>query len=171
MESAPKCPSCGGDIRAFTLRCPLCGHEYTAVQAPSSVRDLVNQLSSIGAGAAMDPAKAEAIRNWPIPVSTGDLLEFITFAGSNALVGVGIATPTSAAWRTKALEAIAKGRIAFREGDAGLVAIHDLERRLATDNKVRMAVGATKGATKTVLVVVGIIGALFIALLVFAVVF
>lgn len=171
METAPKCPSCGGDVRAFTLRCPLCGHEFTAVQAPSSMRDLVSQLAAVGSGRYADAMRADLIRNWPIPVSTGDLLEFITFAGSNAIVGVGRASPTSEAWRAKAREAIAKGRIAFREGDAGLDAIRDLEQRLASDNKMRMAVGATRGATKTVLIVFGIIAVLFVALLVFAAVF
>ena len=173
MEHSPKCPSCGGDVRAYQLRCSLCGHEFAGVQAPSSVRELVGQLTSVSASSwrGVDAIKAETIRNWPIPVSTADLLEFITFAGSNAMVGVGRSSAMTDAWRAKALEAIAKGRIAFRDGDAGLTAIRDLEQRLAADQKMRMAVGATKGATRTVLVIVGIAAVLVVALLAFAVLF
>ena len=172
MTESQKCPSCGGAVRAYQLRCELCGHEFSTAQVPSSVRDLAVRLGQMtDDGRNADARKAEMIRNWPIPVSSGDLLEFVTFAGSQAIVGAGRSTASSEAWRSKAREAIAKGRIAFREGDAGLAAIRELEQRLAGDEKVRLAVGATRGATRVVLIVVSMAALLVIAFLIFAVVF
>jgi len=162
-----KCPSCGGDLKAFALKCSLCGHELSTVQVPSSVQGLVDRLTELSRESDMPQSRqADAIRNWPIPVSTADLLEFTTFAGSNAMVGVGSATVLSDAWRAKALEAVAKGRIAFKEGDKGFDAIRDLERRLASDQKTRMTVGATRGLMKTVLIGGGVVALLFLVLLV-----
>jgi len=161
-----KCPSCGGDLKSFALKCSLCGHELSTAQVPSPVQGLVDRLTELSSELDMPQARqAEAIRNWPIPVSTADLLEFTTFAGSNAMVGVGSASVLSDAWRAKALEAVAKGRIAFKEGDKGFDAIRDLERCLASDQKTRMTVGATRGLMKIVLIGGGIVALLFLALL------
>jgi hypothetical protein len=153
-------------VKAFQLKCGLCGHEFATVEAPVSVQRLVDRLSEQSAsGGHSAQTQADTIRNWPIPVSTGDLLEFATFAGSNALVGVGKANPISDAWRAKALEAVAKGRLAFRESDPGFAAIRELEQRLATDQKTRVAVGATRGVAKGLLIAGGIAALLFLALL------
>ncbi len=161
-----KCPSCGGDVKAFQLKRGLCGHEFTTVEAPVSVQRLVDRLTEqSAAGGTSVQAQADIIRNWPIPVSTGDLMEFVTFAGSNAMVGVGKASPVSDAWRAKALEAVTKGRLAFRENDPGFAAIRDLEQRLAADQKTRVAVGATRGVTKGLIIAGGIAALLFLALL------
>ena len=40
----PKCPSCGGALKAFAARCELCGHELTGVGANRTVVDLVNNF-------------------------------------------------------------------------------------------------------------------------------
>ncbi len=161
-----KCPSCGADVKAFQLKCGLCGHEYATMDTPASIQGLVDRLGEIATAAASNPqAQADVIRNWPIPVSTADLLEFATFAGSNAMVGVGKAGPVSDAWRAKALEAVAKGRLAFRESDAGYGVIRELEQRLASDQKTRVAVSATRGVAKGLLIAGGIAALLFLALL------
>lgn len=161
------CVACGADVKAFELKCAFCGHQFADARGSESVRQLVERLDALNASDDKDAAvrKVELIRNWPIPVTAADLLEFAAWAGSNALVGSGQSTPLTDAWRAKALEAIAKGKTAFRETDRGWESMRDLERRLTSDQRTRMTVAAGKGLLRTGVIVVAVIAALFLALL------
>lgn len=164
-----RCPSCGGDIKAFALSCELCGHEFSNTQNSAAVQALTSALQDVvraySGGAAM-MRQADTIRNWPIPVNKTDLLEFATLAGGNAVAGAGTATVVTDAWRAKALESVAKGRIAFSQSDPGYAAIAELEKRLASDQRTRLAVGASRKAVKVIVVVIVIVALAFGGLLV-----
>jgi hypothetical protein len=150
-------------VEAFALSC-ACGHQFTNTSSSPSIQDFTQKLRDIGQSGAgpIDQARqADFIRNWPIPVNAGDLQEFVTLAGSNALVGLGKSSVVSEAWRAKAIEAIQKGRIAFKSNDPGYKAMLDLEQRLGSDQRTRIAVGASRGAFK--MIIIGVI----IAVLVF----
>lgn len=156
------CPGCGASLQAFELRCSLCGQEFTGTKNSDAVTGLVDRLADIDrefSGKVATAKKIEAIRNWPIPVNTTDLLEFATIAGGNAVVGVGAATGLTDAWRAKALEVVAKGKLAFKEGDRGLAVITELQQKLTSDQRTRAAVGASKGVFKIV-VLVAVLGVL-----------
>ena len=86
-----KCPSCGGQLKAFASRCDLCGHELAGVGANRTVLDIVRRFSDIEdelmragiKGSKFDKElvarRARAIRDFPIPNAREDLLSLIYF--------------------------------------------------------------------------------------------
>lgn len=97
-----KCPNCGEVVKAFSVRCPTCGHEFRGAQSSSSVeafsrqilaieatRKPVSKLSSIASAFGMstsngvDDKKENLIRNFAIPNTKEDIFEFIILAASN----------------------------------------------------------------------------------------
>lgn len=93
-----KCPNCGCVISDTVAICPDCGMQITGRTANLSVQDFKNQLMAIensrkgglggvlGAYLAADKAdvqKLTLIRNFPIPNSIGDILEFMMLAIAN----------------------------------------------------------------------------------------
>ena len=93
-----KCPNCGCNISDTVAICPDCGMQITGRVANLSVQDFKNQLMSIenarrgGAGGFLgvymsankaDIQKLSLIRNFPIPNSIGDVLEFMMLAIAN----------------------------------------------------------------------------------------
>ena len=93
-----KCPHCGGVINETTAICPECGLQITGRAAVSSVQAFKEQLMAIeshrrksfggmlGIYNTADPAdkqKLTLIRNFPIPNSVDDILEFMLLAIAN----------------------------------------------------------------------------------------
>lgn len=93
-----KCPHCGGVINETTAICPECGIQITGKAAISSVQAFKEQLMAIeskrkkafggvfGIYGTADPAdkqKLTLIRNFPIPNSIDDILEFMMLAIAN----------------------------------------------------------------------------------------
>ena len=96
--SIVKCPNCGCNISDTMAVCPDCGMQITGRVANLSVQDFKNQLMSIentrrgGVGGVLgiymsaskaDIQKLSLIRNFPIPNSIGDVLEFMMLAIAN----------------------------------------------------------------------------------------
>ena len=99
-----KCPSCGQPISNTEVICPACGHQITDRAASSSVQRLVAELMAIensrrqknalddlvqsftGAGneeATISSKKATLIKNFPIPNTIEEILEFVILAAGN----------------------------------------------------------------------------------------
>lgn len=94
-----KCPNCGGNIAETTAVCPQCGMQITGKSALSSVQEFKEQLMEIerkrkiniaefigGIGASAnksDIQKLTLIRNFPIPSSIDDCMEFMMLAIAN----------------------------------------------------------------------------------------
>jgi len=97
-----KCTNCGETIEAFVANCPTCGCELRDKMATSSVRELATKLEQIEAKrepvklqnifqkayyannvTCTDEQKINLIRNYAIPNTREDLLEFIILAESN----------------------------------------------------------------------------------------
>lgn len=93
-----KCPNCGAIIGETTAVCPDCGIRITGRSAVTSVQSFKEQLMDIegtrkkglggvfGVYAAPDPAdtkKLTLIRNFPIPNSVDDIMEFMFLAVAN----------------------------------------------------------------------------------------
>lgn len=140
-----KCPNCGELINSFTLVCPACGHEFRDAKAKSSVHELAAKLEEIeahrapkkprtfkeeffgtyGSFSTEDEQKINLIRNFAIPNTKEDILEFMILASSNIdmkLYGTetnaddtGAQRAVSDAWMAKFEQAYQKAQFSFPE--------------------------------------------------------
>ena len=142
-----KCPNCGSVIGETTVVCPDCGMRITGRSAVTSVQDFKDQLMAIegtrkkglggvfGVYTAPDPAdtkKLSLIRNFPIPNTVDDIMEFMFLAVANIDVslskntamnkwnntqqvetGATIGRTISNAWVSKMQQAYQKAEIMF----------------------------------------------------------
>lgn len=105
-----KCPHCGGVISETTAICPECGMQITGRAAVSSIQQFKDQLMAIestrkgGLGGVLgvytpanksDIQKLSLIRNFPIPNSIDDCLEFMMLAIANIDVSLSKNTLTN----------------------------------------------------------------------------
>jgi hypothetical protein len=100
-----KCPSCGAPVLAFAIKCTDCGHEFRNVESSTSVKEFFimlndlesntkedenNPLKAIGntyakmfsvggvfGGGKEGRQKRELIKNFPVPNTKEDILEFL----------------------------------------------------------------------------------------------
>lgn len=96
-----KCPQCGELIDAFVAKCPACGYELRGAPAASALCELMDRLQTLqtyekgeahkrGIFAHLwrvtseaEDAAASLIREFPIPNTKEDLMEFLVLAASN----------------------------------------------------------------------------------------
>lgn len=99
-----KCPHCGEILEAYTLECPTCGNKISngfVSSAMEEFKDGLNRIddeyaqtmlnvtkqdNSLGmyeAKSSFNDKKADYIRNFIIPVSVNDMLDFMILAKSN----------------------------------------------------------------------------------------
>lgn len=76
-----KCPNCGEVLPSFAASCSSCGYEIRGNSAADSVKELYNSLNK----EVSTSKKDSIIRNFPIPNSKEDILEFMILASSNIL--------------------------------------------------------------------------------------
>ena len=101
--SLHKCPNCGEILNSFVTNCPTCGHELRDTHGVSSVRQLAIKLEQLeskrpptrgkniflqtfSGGAqlqSIDEQKIDLIKNFTIPNTKEDVLEFIVLAAAN----------------------------------------------------------------------------------------
>lgn len=141
-----KCSNCGCVITQTTAICPECGTRITGQSAVGSIQAFKEQLMSIESGRkkgfggffgvytpadAVDIQKLTLIRNFPIPNSIDDILEFMMLAVANIDVSLSkntwanrtsnggmetaatIGKTISNAWVSKMQQAYQKAEIAF----------------------------------------------------------
>lgn len=100
-----KCPQCGEVINAFVSVCPSCGHEMRGSRATSAVHELAEKLDktqSIG-------EKEKLIRNFYIPNTREDIIEFLILASSNIETN----SDCPDAWAAKMEQAYQKAKLTF----------------------------------------------------------
>ncbi len=134
-----KCPSCGEILESFVSNCPTCGFELRGVKVSSPVQELLEKLEELeekrteikseglfGAknykrkSHAINQQKINLIRNFPIPNTKEDIMEFMILAASNMKAAwkaeesdIGIAT----AWKAKFIQAYNKAKICLNASD------------------------------------------------------
>lgn len=74
-----KCPNCGEILKSFETVCPTCNFELRGAPASSAVKDLAKKLEN----ATSEKEKIFIIKNFPIPNTREDILEFMFWASSN----------------------------------------------------------------------------------------
>lgn len=74
-----KCPNCGDVLESFRSNCPSCGYEIRNTSATNSVVSFYNDLVL----AETTEQRNYLIRNFPIPNSKEDIMEFMLLTSSN----------------------------------------------------------------------------------------
>ena len=94
-----KCPNCGEILNSFTVECPACGYELRNIKSSTAIREFSLKLEQIeasrgkgkrklfGNGNAerenINKQRVNLIRNFSIPNTKEDVLEFMILAASN----------------------------------------------------------------------------------------
>jgi hypothetical protein len=106
-----KCPACGSIAQSFQTKCSDCGHDFSNIDANASIQQLLKMLDDVesqrkddaginplkvfggmmakgfgmgGVGDKINNRKKEIIRNFPVPNTKEDILEFLSLALPNA---------------------------------------------------------------------------------------
>lgn len=136
-----KCPNCGEILASFTARCPACGTELRDTKATSSVREFALKLEAIesqreyekpagifGRAYQMqrisktDEQKISLIKNFSVPNTKEDILEFMILATSNVDMSMygSLNMPTAGvkamteAWNAKIKQVYAKAKNTYK---------------------------------------------------------
>ena len=104
-----KCPNCGEVLNSFTSNCPSCGYEIRGASNSAAVQEFAVKLAS----AESRQEKIAIIRNFPIPNTKEDILEFMILASTN--IGDNLEKDISAAWQSKTEQAYQKAQIIFQD--------------------------------------------------------
>lgn len=132
-----KCPVCGEIVDSFTLNCPSCGHEFRDSRTTNSVKELALQIEAIenrkgkmklrhqiwGTYSKEDAQQMSLIRNFSIPNTKEDIMEFTILASSNINVDAysyreiqnKAPQKMSDAWLAKLEQAYQKAQLMFGE--------------------------------------------------------
>lgn len=138
-----KCPSCGGNLKAFATNCDLCGHELAGVKANRTVVDLAERFKAIETevdqagltGGKRDSEiatrRGRVIRDFAIPNSREDLQSLIYFIHPKIQENLK-PDPNAEDWRVKFKEVMTLAKNAYK-GDAKTRAeFEEMERSLTT---------------------------------------
>ena len=91
-----KCPKCGETLNSFVSVCTSCGYELRSKQDEGSVREFAEKIER----AENDEQRIRMIRNFAIPNTKEDILEFVILASTN-ISSEYTSEETAAAWMVK----------------------------------------------------------------------
>lgn len=91
-----KCPKCGETLNSFVSVCASCGYELRSKQDAGSVREFAEKIEC----AENDEQRIRMIRNFAIPNTKEDILEFVILASTN-IGNEYTSQETAAAWMVK----------------------------------------------------------------------
>lgn len=136
-----KCPNCGEVLESFASNCPACGIELRGAKASGSVREFALKLEAIEAQrkyeksfgvfdllfqmyriSKTDEQKISLIKNFSVPNTKEDILEFMILATSNIDMSVydspssgdAAAKAKNEAWNAKIKQVYAKAKSTYR---------------------------------------------------------
>lgn len=133
--SIHKCPKCGEIVGAFSTRCAVCGFEFRDINSNERVKDFFDKLEKMKEfddnGRIKNYSQvADHIKNYVIPNTKEDVLEFMILASSN--IDVTDKTGTSKiiydAWCTKLEQVYQKASFSFGN-DSDFQEIHRICRK------------------------------------------
>lgn len=166
-----RCPNCGESLPSFEMWCPMCGFELRNSKPSSAVQDLSDQLAKIEtdrrntqeSAAKMlvkrltskkddidpiDKSIANIIRNFPVPNTKEDVIEFMMLASANMDDSASRSINTkeynsrkivTEAWRVKFEQVYQKAAISFGDSDDfyHIEAIYDQKQQESRDKKAK----------------------------------
>lgn len=104
-----KCPNCGAPIQAGAVKCEECGYVFTNVAANRSSEALAKKISELLKAERYKSHVIEEIKNFPLPTSKEDLMEFIASMDSKRKESGDF----RGAYNTKFKEAVTKAKTFF----------------------------------------------------------
>ena len=104
-----KCPSCGEILSAFEGICPSCGFELRNIKSSKAVSEFAYELKK----STSNSEKANIIRNFPVPHTREDILEFLILASSN--IEEDIQNDISEAWKSKMDQTYQKATVVIND--------------------------------------------------------
>ena len=157
-----KCPVCGGIVQSFQTQCADCGYKFSHIEANSSITKLFKMLEEVEAsrkeqtvgksvasiflqayglgGDKTDNRKKEIIKNFPIPTTQEDILEFLALAVPNARQLGNFFTRKNPenikhnefvpVWKAKCEQIIMKARFSMKENKEVLDKINEYSKQL-----------------------------------------
>lgn len=158
-----KCPACGAIVQSFQTKCTECGYEFSNIGSNSSITKLFKMLDEVesarntqsaghmladafffGMGNRIDFRKKEIIKNFPVPTTKEDILEFLSLAVPNArkmgnFFTVIWADPSKIkmshnafvpVWKAKCEQIIMKARFSMKEDKETLAQINEYAKQL-----------------------------------------
>jgi hypothetical protein len=110
------CPACGSSVKSMDIVCSDCGHEFQNKKANKSITDLIAKLEKednkhYDFDLDRSEKKAKIITQFPIPQTKEDILEFLSYTFP-FLENTNLDRDEKSAWKTKARQALMKGKIA-----------------------------------------------------------
>lgn len=126
-----KCPNCGETLNIFAEQCPACGHVLRDVNPVVSLKELATKIESAGD----DARRVLLVKNYPIPNSREDIIEFLIMAITNIDESSPFASEEeerlSKAWIVKAEQALQKAELVIPNDKL------NLRSRMAYEKKVK----------------------------------
>lgn len=104
-----KCPNCGEAINSFNVKCPTCGFEFREVEISSSIKAFSDELKSASSIEQM----VSIIKNYPIPNTREDIIEFLLLATTN--IKGADSNEIFDAWATKIEQSYSKAELSLKE--------------------------------------------------------
>ena len=101
-----KCPFCGEIINSFVTVCPSCGNELRGIDAASTLQDFAKQVED-----KKENEKIGYIKNYPLPNTKEDIIEFLILAASNIDTTKGLEAGQNSAWKSKYEQAFQKAKM------------------------------------------------------------
>ena len=131
-----KCPNCGEVLESFSSHCSACGYELRNAKASESIKEFTAKIEH----ATSEEQKITIIRNFPVPNTKEDILEFMILASTNIVNSAN--DNTTEAWQAKIEQTYQKAKLSFNS-DAEFSKIQDLYeqasqkiRKKSNDNKI-----------------------------------
>lgn len=157
-----KCPGCGEVMNSFATTCPSCGLELRGVQSARSVTIFADRLAT----AESQEQKITLIRNFPIPNTKEDILEFMILASSN--IDSNMEDKVSEAWLAKMEQSYQKGKLLFAD-DTYFVSIQNAYEQAHAKIKNTAQRKRNKSVLSVALRTMGLWGGLLIFVIAFAI--
>lgn len=161
-----KCPNCGAPVVSGSAVCSECGYAFSNVKVNSSIEKLAEKIESIektlgnngrsfkeqllndGNGSRKAQAIASAIKNFPVPNSREDLLEFLSaMSAKGSKFGnygdTADQVVIAKAYYAKFVECIKKAKANFASDSAFLPYFEEYNNKVRQVNPVLMILGGT----------------------------